>query len=1075
MKRFISALLSLVMAIGLLAYLPVQVYAVDITNHVLTYPVTSKHNVLTRGYMSGHLALDINPRPDSSSQSTNVEVMAACDGKVIAVFTGCHNWNGYGKPCNTQGLCTPNNGYTGSTYVSGTKVKNCMCNYSFGNGVIIYHPSTKTYSSYAHMKDNITVNVGDNVVAGQLIGYMGSYANSTGMHLHFDILNSTASSPSMSDYWKNFNSDNFVNTNPYGDITVLNTNQRYSDNINYNFVDTPVKQDANSEYTNGFPLPKGKVYNINCLAEYTVPYFDGSTNRYEHWVSLYHWKWGPLYGTTEDRYAVADIGATNGTKIFSVAAGTVWKTGYDSESGNWVIIHHSDGTYAYYGHMAAASKYKAGDSVSAGTQLGNVSSGHLHFEWSGHDPGCEYLSKGLVKLASVAKEKPHVHGTQSAVSFEFYSNKTAGTTSDTWLYPAFKVTVPEYKNSKISTVGYSVYTESGVEIYNFQETYRSGVNKDGTSYKNTFFGARTDGRANMDLDTDVYNIAWEYLTDARFTPGHTYKVKGFIIFDGKRYESSKFTMSTTGSKQCSWDYGKETKSPNCTSDGIRTYTCLVCGATKTETIPAKGHTPGAAATCTSPQKCTDCGAQLVPATDHKWDNGYITKEPTCMEEGVRTYTCIYCGHTETEPVAPKGHTPGAAATCTSPQKCTVCGAQLAPATGHNFDNGIITKEPTCMEEGVRTYTCSSCGTTRTEHFGGRGHIRGEAATCTTPQTCTVCGTQLAPALGHNYSGSYYYMDHPHEEYQKCTRCGDEKKTGRTAKVEVCSECRKADTFTIAYDANGGKGAPPPQPKERGKTLTLSSTKPTRQGYTFLGWATSASASNAQYNAGSSFTTDANTTLYAVWRKDVISTGAQLVVGNVTGRSGSIISVPISIKNNPGIYALRFEMDIDTNIFEFVSYDCSSSVFSIDSVSGYDSATKKFKLNRSGNDVEHDVVSDGIVTVIKLKIRDNAADGTYNLTACVDAPNTISINGLVKVSDGTGSVSISNYLLGDANGDGLITNTDLLFMKRYIFNKMSYPLPCPMSVVDINGDNECTNADILRVSRYIFNKDKYPLG
>ena len=89
-----------------------------------------------------------------------------------------------------------------------------MCNHSFGNGVIIYHPSTKTYSSYAHMKNSITVKVGDNVVAGQLIGYMGSYANSTGMHLHFDILNSTASSPSMSDYWKNFNSKNFVNTNP---------------------------------------------------------------------------------------------------------------------------------------------------------------------------------------------------------------------------------------------------------------------------------------------------------------------------------------------------------------------------------------------------------------------------------------------------------------------------------------------------------------------------------------------------------------------------------------------------------------------------------------------------------------------------------------------------------------------------------------------------------------------------------------------------------------------------------------------------------------------------------------------
>ena len=105
MKRFISAVLSLVMAFGLMAYLPIRAYAVDITNYVLTYPVTRKHNYLTRGYMPAHddtpahLALDINPKPDSASQSTNIEVMAAGDGKVIAVFTGCNNWNGYGKPC----------------------------------------------------------------------------------------------------------------------------------------------------------------------------------------------------------------------------------------------------------------------------------------------------------------------------------------------------------------------------------------------------------------------------------------------------------------------------------------------------------------------------------------------------------------------------------------------------------------------------------------------------------------------------------------------------------------------------------------------------------------------------------------------------------------------------------------------------------------------------------------------------------------------------------------------------------------------------------------------------------------
>lgn len=74
---------------------------------------------------------------------------------------------------------------------------------------------------------------------------------------------------------------------------------------------------------------------------------------------------------------------------------------------------------------------------------------------------------------------------------------------------------------------------------------------------------------------------------------------------------------------------------------------------------------------------------------------------------------------------------------------------------------------------------------------------------------------------------------------------------------------KSNTFTVKYDANGGTGAPGNQTKTYGKTLTLSSTKPTRTGYTFKGWATSASGSVA-YAAGASYTKNASVILYAVW-------------------------------------------------------------------------------------------------------------------------------------------------------------------------------------------------------------------
>lgn len=72
------------------------------------------------------------------------------------------------------------------------------------------------------------------------------------------------------------------------------------------------------------------------------------------------------------------------------------------------------------------------------------------------------------------------------------------------------------------------------------------------------------------------------------------------------------------------------------------------------------------------------------------------------------------------------------------------------------------------------------------------------------------------------------------------------------------------SYTIKYDANGGSGAPGNQTKWYGSTLTLSTTTPNRTGYTFKGWATSASGAVA-YGAGGAYTANAGATLYAVWQ------------------------------------------------------------------------------------------------------------------------------------------------------------------------------------------------------------------
>lgn len=76
------------------------------------------------------------------------------------------------------------------------------------------------------------------------------------------------------------------------------------------------------------------------------------------------------------------------------------------------------------------------------------------------------------------------------------------------------------------------------------------------------------------------------------------------------------------------------------------------------------------------------------------------------------------------------------------------------------------------------------------------------------------------------------------------------------------------SYTVTYNANGGSGVPGAQTKYYGTPLTLSSTKPTKSNYTFLGWNTSSTATGSQYNAGGSYTANSDATLYAIWRAPV---------------------------------------------------------------------------------------------------------------------------------------------------------------------------------------------------------------
>ena len=99
-------------------------------------------------------------------------------------------------------------------------------------------------------------------------------------------------------------------------------------------------------------------------------------------------------------------------------------------------------------------------------------------------------------------------------------------------------------------------------------------------------------------------------------------------------------------------------------------------------------------------------------------------------------------------------------------------------------------------------------------------------------------------------------------------------------VNLVANYTEKQTYTVMYNVNGGTGAIANQEKTEGIALTLTNDKPTRNGYTFLGWSTSKSATSAEYASGGSFTTDAEVTLYAVWKQrtvDVDTSGANAPV------------------------------------------------------------------------------------------------------------------------------------------------------------------------------------------------------
>lgn len=254
--------------------------------------------------------------------------------------------------------------------------------------------------------------------------------------------------------------------------------------------------------------------------------------------------------------------------------------------------------------------------------------------------------------------------------------------------------------------------------------------------------------------------------------------------------------------------------PTCTEKGTQFYKCSVCGATRTEKIAALGHDLSRcdlkpAATCTQPGRavgtCARCGVQIdevIPAKGHDYSYAETSVAPTCTEPGHYKGTCPTCGKDYDDVVPALGHDWGEWVTSIEPTVSTVgyryhicnrdgCGYRegedIPKLHTHTWDAGVVTQKPTAAEPGVRTYTCTVCGQTRTEAIPATG----VPETCNGGPACPGYAFRDMPAPSiWSHAGLDYCIDHGYIAGTSATT------------VTPDGECTRAMIVSILYRVQG---------------------------------------------------------------------------------------------------------------------------------------------------------------------------------------------------------------------------------------------------------------------------------
>lgn len=256
------------------------------------------------------------------------------------------------------------------------------------------------------------------------------------------------------------------------------------------------------------------------------------------------------------------------------------------------------------------------------------------------------------------------------------------------------------------------------------------------------------------------------------------------------------------------------------------------------------------------------------------------------------------------------------------------------------------------------------------------------------------------------------------------------------------------TYTISYDANGGSGAPKSQTKTYGVSLTLSSAKPTRTGYTFTGWALSKEGAK-YYDAGGTCGRNQNTTLYAVWEENYLTMNYYSNYAT-TAFDGALNTV--GADKNVLVRTQNFYYDNDYSANGVSNYSGSGGAAFM-SRTGY-APTGNWGTSTTGGTLVNENTGFATGQALAQALGKTLATGNASINVYAQwTPNYLTVNyysnyadyctvnGTAQTVSATTNVKVLsvNYYYDTAYNDGLnnIQNTSSLYLSRTRYDPTGY--------------------------------------